>query len=120
MEVLMNLNVNFSGYRQTDTSPLLNGSYKESGTMKFFITFSNDELQLNEIKITYKAKSEADIKVNDKNVKWNIDISVDINITYGETTNMNISYSESGKINDGTYNYSTNYSTNIILFNLTM
>jgi len=112
MEVLMDLYVNFSRYRQTDTSPLLIGSYKENGTMKGFFTFNNDELQLN--KITYKTKSEADIKVNDKNVKWNIDISVDINITYGETTNMNISYSESGKINDGTYNYSTN----IILSNL--
>jgi len=111
----MDLNVNFSGYRQTDTSPLLNGNYKENGTMKSFITFSNDELQLNEI--TYKTKSEADIKVNDKNVKWNIDISVDAKITYDAgTTNMNISYSESGKINDGTYNYSTN----IILSNVTI
>ena len=110
----MDLNVNFSGYRQTDTSPLLNGNYKENGTMKEFFTFNNNESQLNEI--TYKTKSEADIKVNDKNVKWNIDISLDINITYGETTNMNISYSESGKINDGTYNYSTN----IILSNVTM
>ena len=115
MKVLMDLNVNFSGYRQTDTSPLLNGNYKENGTMKSFITFSNDELQLNEI--TYKTKSEADIKVNDKNVKWNIDISVDAKITYDAgTTNMNISYSESGKINDGTYNYSTN----IILSNVTI
>jgi hypothetical protein len=111
----MDLNVNFSGYRQTDTSPLLNGNYKENGTMKSFITFSNDESQLNEI--TYKTKSEADIKVNDKNVKWNIDISLDAKITYDAgTTNMNISYSESGKINDGTYNYSTN----IILSNVTI
>jgi len=110
----INLNVNFSRYRQTGTSPLLNGNYKENGTMKSFITFSNDEPQIN--RITYNAKSEADIKVNNKNVKWNIDISVDAKITYGETTNMNISYSESGKINDGTYNY--NYSTNIILSNL--
>jgi len=111
----MDLNVNFSGYRQTNTSPLLNGNYKENGTMKSFFTFSNDELQLN--KITYKTKSEADIKVNDKNVKWNIDISVDAKITYDAgTTNMNISYSESGKINDGTYNYSTN----IILSNVTI
>lgn len=111
----MDLNVNFSGYRQTDTSPLLNGNYKENGTMKSFITFINDEPQINEI--TYKTKSEADIKVNDKNVKWNIDISVDAKITYDAgTTNMNISYSESGKINDGTYNYSTN----IILSNVTI
>ena len=109
----MDLNVNFSGYRQTDTSPLLNGNYKENGTMKAF--YINDESQITNI--TYKTKSEADIKVNDKNVKWNIDISLDAKITYDAgTTNMNISYSESGKINDGTYNYSTN----IILSDVTI